>query len=198
MVQQRKQRIRREIQNKRDLLPSQKRLELSENILRRLWSLPEFAKAKTVFFFVSFRSEVDTLPMIRKALAEGKRVCVPYTYQDRREMVASQIIDIDRELALGNYDILEPLPHLVRPVPREEIDLIIMPGVAFDSSGRRLGYGGGYYDRFVESLDHHCPLVALCFELQLIEEVPCGEHDRKVDKIVTEKRVIHCDKRSVD
>ncbi len=193
MIQQRKQRIRREIQEKRDLLPTTKRAELSTRILQRLWSLPEFSQAQTVFFFISFRSEVDTLPMIRKALAEGKRVCVPYTYPDRREMVASQVVDLDRDLALGNYDILEPKSHLVRPVPREEIDLIIMPGVAFDPSGRRLGYGGGYYDRFVESLDHHCPLVALCFEMQLIEEVPCGDHDRKVDKIVTENRIIHCE-----
>jgi 5-formyltetrahydrofolate cyclo-ligase len=191
MIQQRKREIRREIQEKRDCLTLWERERLSELILHNLWSLPEFRKAQTVFFFISFRSEVNTVPMIKKALSEGKRVCLPYTFTDHKEMVASQVTNLERELTLGNYDIMEPRPEFLRPVPPREIDIIILPGVAFDCAGRRLGYGGGYYDRFLRRCDHRCHLVALCFELQVIDEVPCSDHDHRVHKIVTEKRIIN-------
>ncbi len=192
MVHQRKKELRARIQRQRDGLSLAEREELSRRVADNLWALPEFQAAVTIFFFVSFRSEVSTEPMIRRAIAEGKRVCLPYTYPETKAMVASHIIDFDAELRLGNYDILEPAEEFVRPVEPVEIDLIITPGVAFDERGGRLGYGGGYYDRFFAQRRKGCPLVALAFEMQLVDEVPRSEHDQLVDKVVTEERVIDC------
>jgi len=130
--------------------------------------------------------------MIRRALSEGKRVCVPCTNMDDKSMVASQILDLEDDLCLGNYEILEPRCDCLRPVPPGEIDVVLMPGVAFDPTGGRLGYGGGYYDRFLEKCAPRCLLLAVAFELQVVDHVPCADHDRHVHKIVTEKRIIDC------
>jgi len=192
MIHKRKKELRKKVQELRDALPPEKRRELSERIAENLWSVPEFAAARTVLFFISFRSEVDTLPMIRRALEEGKRACVPCTNADDKSMVASQLLDLENDLCLGNYDILEPRCECLRPVPPEEIEVILMPGVAFDLTGGRLGYGGGYYDRFLEKCSPRCRLIAVAFELQIVEHVPCADHDRHVHKIVTEERVIDC------
>jgi 5-formyltetrahydrofolate cyclo-ligase len=193
MVQQRKREIRKKVQEERDRLSHQERTGHSEVVLDRLFSLEEFRTADTIFFFISFRSEVDTVPMIKQALDAGKRVCLPYTYTESKQMVASHIVDFEKELEPGNYDIMEPRPECVRPVPPEEIDIVIMPGVAFDVDGRRLGYGGGYYDRFLDRCRPDSLRVAPCFDLQVIDEVPCADHDHQIHMIVTEKRVINCD-----
>lgn len=195
MIQQRKREIRKKVQEERDSLSPRERTGHSGVVLDRLFSLEEFRVANTIFFFISFRSEVDTVPMIKRALAEGKRVCLPYTYTDSKQMVASHVLDFENDLEPGNYDIMEPRPESVRPIPPEEIDIIIMPGVAFDADGRRLGYGGGYYDRFLNHCRPDCLRVAPCFDLQVIDEVPCADHDHTIHMIVTEKRVINCDHR---
>ena len=192
MVQQRKREIRNKVQEERDALSRGEWAAQSEAVFQRLWSVEDFQDAGTVFFFLSFRSEVDTVPMIKRAMAEGKRVCLPYTCTDSKQMVASHILDFEGDLEPGNYDIMEPRADSIRPVPPEEIDVIVMPGVAFDSSGRRLGYGGGYYDRFLDRCQPDCLRIAPCFCLQVIEEVPCAEHDQRIHMIVTEKRVINC------
>jgi 5-formyltetrahydrofolate cyclo-ligase len=196
MVLKKKRELRKRVQEERDRLSPEAITARSEVVLDRLWSLPEFKAANTVFFFVSFRSEVDTVPMIKRALAEGKRVCLPYTIVDNREMVASQVLDFDHDLELGNYDIMEPREEFIRPVLPEEIDVIIMPGVAFDDEGRRLGYGGGYYDRFLDHCEPHCLRIALCFDLQVVEDVPCADHDHRIHIIVTDQRIINCDHRA--
>jgi len=192
MVRQLKKELRARIQGQRDKMTVERREELSRRVAGHLWDMPEFKAAHTVFFFISFRSEVSTEPMIRRAIAEGKRVCLPYTYPKTKAMVASHILDFDAELQLGNYDILEPKEEFIRPVEPTDIDLIITPGVAFDMRGGRLGYGGGYYDRFFKQRKEACPLVALAFEMQLVEEIPRGDHDQLVDAVVTEERVIQC------
>ncbi len=197
MVSKRKAELRRRVQEERDALTPEAREARSELVLKRLWSLREFGGAGTVFFFISFRSEVDTVPMIRRALGEGKRVLLPYTIPDNREMVASEVLDFDADLELGNYDIMEPREESVRPVLPGDIDVIVMPGVAFDRDGRRLGYGGGYYDRFLDRCEPRCLRVAPCFDLQVVEEVPSADHDHRVHVIVTERRIIDCGGRAV-
>jgi 5-formyltetrahydrofolate cyclo-ligase len=107
-------------------------------------------------------------------------------------MMASRIMNLDGDLRMGNYNILEPREECLRPVSPERLDVVLMPGVAFDLTGGRLGYGGGYYDRFLESCSPRCLLIALAFELQIVEHVPCADHDIHIHKIVTEKRVIDC------
>lgn len=192
MIHKKKKELRRRVQELRDRLDSEKRKKLSLAIADNLWKLPEFAEADTVLFFISFRSEVDTMPMIKRALREGKRVCIPCTVPENKHMVASLLENVDEELELGNYDILEPRRECLRPVKPSQIDVVIMPGVAFDCSGGRLGYGGGYYDRFLEKCSPGCTLVAPAFELQIVDHVPCADHDAHIHQIVTESRVVDC------
>ncbi len=192
MIHKRKKELRRKVQEFRDSIDPEQRELLSARVAANLWSVPEFAAAETVLFFISFRSEVDTMPMIIRALEEGKNVCVPCTDAGNKAMVASHIIDLDTDLELGNYDILEPRAECLRPLPPESMDVILMPGVAFDLTGGRLGYGGGYYDRFLEKCSPGCMLIAVAFEMQMVEHVPCADHDASIHKIVTENRIIDC------
>ncbi len=135
-------------------------------------------------FFASFRSEVETGPMIRHALASGKRVILPKV--SGKELALFEIRDLDKDVAPGAWDIPEPVTS--HPAELAEIDLIITPGAAFDERGNRLGYGAGFYDRILSAFTG--TTIALAFEAQIVPEVPTDEHDIPVKKIVTEKRVI--------
>lgn len=192
MIHKKKKELRKRVQELRDRLNADEIKTLSAQVAENLWSIPEFTSTGTLLFFLSFRSEVDTRPMILRALEEKRNVCIPCTSVENREMVASRIFNLDGDLRLGNYNIMEPKPEYLRPVPPEEIDVILMPGVAFDFTGGRLGYGGGYYDRFLDKCSPECLLIALAFELQIVEHVPCADHDEHIHKIVTEKRVVDC------
>jgi 5-formyltetrahydrofolate cyclo-ligase len=192
MIHKKKKELRKKVQELRDSIDPEERSLLSARVAENLWSVPEFTAAESILFFISFRSEVDTIPMIRRALGENRIVCVPCTDSGNKAMVASRILDLDEDLELGNYDILEPKGTCLRPLPARDIDVILMPGVAFDLTGGRLGYGGGYYDRFLEKCGPRCMLIAVAFEVQIIEHVPCADHDAHIHKVVTENRVIDC------
>ena len=107
-------------------------------------------------------------------------------------MILSEILDVNEDLAPGPWNIPEPKLEKLRPLEPEEIDFVVVPGVAFDQQGNRLGYGGGYYDRFFTQLRAEVPLVAITFEVQVLAEIPVAPWDRQVDLLITEKRVIHC------
>ena len=185
-----KKMLRRAIYTARDALsPEEIRLK-SEAIARRLYGLDSYRESGTVMFFLSFRSEVETRPAVEESLARGKKVLVPKAVPRTRELVLSYLLDWERDLAPGVYDIPEPRPEALRPAGPSAVDLLIVPGVAFDRKGNRLGYGGGYYDRFFTRLRPGVPLVALCFELQVVESVPVEPWDRHVDWIITEERII--------
>jgi len=169
--------------------------EYSRQIARRLYGLPEYRESRVIMFFLSFRSEVDTRSMVEESLARGKEVLVPKALPDSRELIASRLLDCREDLAPGAYGIPEPKESALRAVDPLQIDLLIVPGVAFSEDGRRLGYGGGYYDRFFGRLRPEVPLLALAFELQIVPEVPVQPWDRPVDLIVTEKRVIRVGRR---
>ena len=192
MIHKKKKELRKKVQELRDAIDPERRKHLSALVADNLWSVPEFAAAETILFFISFRSEVDTVPMIQRALGEDRTVCVPCTDAGVKGMVACRILDLEADLELGNYEILEPKCECRRPVPPQDIDVVLMPGVAFDLSGGRLGYGGGYYDRFLEKCGQRCALIAVAFEIQIIDHVPCADHDAHIHKVVTESRVIDC------
>jgi 5-formyltetrahydrofolate cyclo-ligase len=122
--------------------------------------------------------------MVRRALTEGKRVVLPRVRG--RELALFGITDFDRDVAPGAWGIPEPATG--DPVGREQIDLIIVPGAAFDASGNRLGYGAGFYDKLLEGFGGR--IVALAFELQIVPAAPRDAHDVPMQKIVTEKRVL--------
>jgi 5-formyltetrahydrofolate cyclo-ligase len=185
-----KRTLRREIFKVRDALTRAEIETKSRAIAARLYDLPAYRESRTILFFLSFRSEVDTAPMVVASIARGKQVAVPKAVPETRQLIPSLLLDPQRDLAPGFYGIPEPHPKSLRPLDPGALDLIIVPGVAFDESGNRLGYGGGYYDRFFPLLKPRVPLVALAFELQILSAVPVDQWDRRVDYIVTEKRLI--------
>lgn len=160
------------------------RQSCSREIETRLFLLPEFQSARTIMFFASFRSEVDTVPMIRRALEEGKRVILPKVRG--RELGLFEIVDYDRDMASGAWGI--PEPRETKPANISDVELMVVPGLAFDLKGNRLGYGAGFYDRILPA--YHRPTVALAFEVQIVPQAPAEAHDVPMQKIVTETRVI--------
>jgi len=179
-----KKEIRKKALAARDSLLPEQRTAKSREIEERLFSLPEFKAARIVLFFASFRSEVDTGSMIRRALTFGKRVVLPKV--EGTELALYEIADWDKDVSPGAWGIPEPLES--KPVTLDEIDLILVPGAAFDGQGNRVGYGAGFYDKLLSAFTK--TTVALAFETQIVPQVPAELHDIPIDKIVTERRVI--------
>lgn len=163
---------------------------VSQQVMARVMQLPEYQRAKTVMFYVDVRTEVRTRQALPEALASGKRVVIPYCVDGELELFHLESMD---ELELGMYRILEPKAELrsvaAKRTPVEELDLILVPGVAFDRRGGRTGHGKGYYDKLLEHALSATPLVALAFECQLFPEIPMQDHDIYMDKVVTEAAV---------
>jgi len=159
-------------------------LKKSEQIAAAVRTIPEYANAKTILFYVSAKpNEVDTHSLIREALSGNTRVLVPSTDFDRNELIISEIKDM-RELAPARYGLLEPRRGSLVPTDPGKADIIIVPGVAFDRHCRRIGFGGGYYDRLLA--DSKATTIALGYEGQMVERVPVDYNDMPVDIIVTE------------
>ncbi|MGM0651259.1 MAG: 5-formyltetrahydrofolate cyclo-ligase [Bacillota bacterium] len=190
-MKKQKKELRKKVISERDQLTKKDLAEKSRHIADNLFSLPAYHHANTIMYFISFGTEVDTRPMVEETIRQGKVALAPKPRPQERIMIPSRILDWDRDLVTGAYNIPEPKEEALRPYHPWEIDLLIVPGVAFDLKGNRLGYGGGYYDRFFELLKKDTPLVALVFELQVVPEVPVEEWDRRVDLIITEKRIIN-------
>lgn len=168
----------------RDSMTPEQRREKSRKIEERLFALPAFRTAQVVMFFASFRSEVETGAMIRRALQSGRRVILPKVAG--KELALFEVKDFDADVEAGVWGIPEPKPLV--PAKLDEVELMIMPGAAFDERGNRLGYGAGFYDKLLPSFKG--TTVALAFEEQLLPNVPAAAHDVPVMKIVTEERVI--------
>ena len=186
-----KRKIRQEMLQKRDVLPAANRVIHSATILQRLFELEVMQMACWVTFYASYGSEVETGGMMAHALAHGKRVSVPKIEGGNR-ILLSELRHPVRELAPGWRGIPEPRSEFLRPVKIEAMDFVVVPGVAYDDKGNRLGQGGGCYDQLLAKVRGRIPIVALAFELQLTCEVPVLPNDVPVDFIVTERRVIDC------
>ncbi len=184
-LHERKQQIREQAHANRNAQEDKDGVSL--RIVERFMGLPEFARARTVMFYVDVRSEVRTRHALPTALESGKRIVVPYCVDG--ELQLFHLTDM-QDLEVGMYKILEPRAAL-REVPEkqvaiEELDLIMVPGVAFDRRGGRTGHGKGYYDKLLEHARPDTPLVALAFECQLFDEIPMQPHDVYMDKVITE------------
>ena len=184
-----KQALRRRIAAARDALPAAEIEAGSRAIMERLFALKAFERAATAALFVAFRSEVRTEPIIARALAAGKQVCVPRVCPGRR-LRFRRITDLERDLEPGRWGIREPRPTLPEVEP-ERVEVIAVPGVAFDGRGHRVGYGGGYYDAALLEFEQ-ASRVGLAFECQVVERVPDAEHDLAVDWVITESRTVDC------
>lgn len=161
------------------------RLKRSFQIHKKLFSLPEFVKAKLILFYLSFGGEVETHRMIDKAISLGKKVAVPVINRRDKKFTPSLFCGCGCDLEVGPYGIYQPKPERVRNVPLNKIDLIVVPAVAFDLKGNRIGRGVGYYDRFLNSLPKRIPSVGLAFDFQVLGRIPAVEsHDFSVDRVL--------------
>jgi 5-formyltetrahydrofolate cyclo-ligase len=182
---ERKRELRRSVLRRRDSLPEDARRAKSRAIAGRVMALSEIRSARTVMAFWSFGSEVDTAALIEALHGAGKRVVLPRV--EGRDLAAA-VYEPGDPTAAASFGAMEPTSAEV--VGPNEIDVVIAPGVAFDRSGGRVGYGGGFYDRFLRTVGADVPAIAVAFAVQVVEEVPRAEHDRLMDVLVTEDEVI--------
>lgn len=183
---EKKKQIRKITMQNRLLMSQKEVLEKSKEITKMVLELPEYQQADTIFCYVDFRNEVRTREIIEDAWKQNKKVAVP--------KVEGQVMNFYQvrrwtDLKEGYMKILESKEECVKIEVQTEDMLMIMPGVAFDEKCNRIGYGGGYYDRYLAERDEICK-IALAFENQIYQELPCEEHDLKPDFVVTEKRRI--------
>ena len=188
--------IRKERLAERDQLDAAQRRNKSEQIQSLLLEQPVVAKAKHLFLYVHFRSEVETLALIKHCLAKGKTVSVPVTLRKESRLLAVQITDPATQLQPGCFGILEPTDEQIAraTIDPTGIDAILVPGSVFDPLGGRLGYGGGYYDRFLTQDAPQARRIGLAYAFQMVEQVPMEAHDQYMDMIITEQQVYACKK----
>jgi 5-formyltetrahydrofolate cyclo-ligase len=186
-----KRALRERLVAQRDALGAEARALASQAIARNIASLEGYGSARVVLLTLPFRSEWDALLVARHALAAGKIVVAPRVDPAARTLRPLRIVDLDRDVESGYRGIPEPRATCAA-VALQTIDWVLTPGVGFDAAGRRLGYGGGYYDRLLPLLPRAATRVAGAFEVQLVDRVPAAPHDIGVDCIVTEQRIIDC------
>jgi len=171
------------------LLKNQKeeiRRKKSRLIQERLFKTPEFQSAKTVMLYCSFDGEVETHDMLKQAKKMGKDVAVPVTVRAEKKIIPSLVENIEEELTEGPYGIQQPKKESQKFVPHNRLDLVVVPGVAFDRRNNRLGRGEGYYDRFLKLLPSTTPTIGLAFDFQLVDTLPELEaHDMPVSLVLT-------------
>jgi 5-formyltetrahydrofolate cyclo-ligase len=186
-----RQMLRNKILGARDLLSASERQEKSSFAIQNFWSLPEMKHWSTLFIYVNFRSELETLELIYQCLSQGKRVAVPLVDASTVRMIPLLIKDPEKDLVPGYYGIPEPDPQKSLRVAPREIDAAVIPGSVFDIQGGRLGYGGGYYDRFLVNDAPQAKRIGFAFEMQVVEKVPVEPHDQPLDILITEKRIVN-------
>ena len=185
--------LKKEKLHLRDALSEEQQEQYSYRITEQLLQLDLFQRAETVFVYVDFRSEVKTHSLILQMQSLGKNVVVPVTLLRERDLLPVRITSLEDDLAPGYASILEPVEAIrnTNCVSPESIDIIVLPGSVFDEHGGRMGYGGGFYDRFVSQKAPQALRIGLCYELQIVPEAPLQDHDERMDVIVTEKRIIN-------
>jgi 5-formyltetrahydrofolate cyclo-ligase len=186
-LRERKARVRAAARARRDAMPAEARARASDLIAERLLGTLERLPPRTVMVFASFGSEVSTRGIIDALIARGSRVALPVV--TRTEMRAAPFRPGD-PVRTAPYGAAEPLS--ADDVPADAIDVVVVPGLAFDRAGYRVGYGRGYYDRFLARTRPGALRIAVAFHVQLVDAVPHGDGDEPVDAIVTEREFIRC------
>ncbi len=182
IVAERKRELRKELKKRRKRLAEEYKKSADRQIFRHIISLPEYQNAETIFCYVGTEEEINTRPVLERILSDGKRLGVPRCI-GKGVMEVCMVSHLD-QLKPGMYGILEPDESCTQ-IPPEEVDLAFVPCLSCSRDGRRLGYGGGYYDRYLTQTT--CRKIALCQEKMLEDEIPVRGWDLRMDKVVTEK-----------
>ena len=191
-VREQKRRIRGSILALRRELPEPERVARSRRVWEHLTGLPCYQHARVLLGYMAFDNEVLTDGLLRQAMASGKQVVLPVVQADRRRLALYAVRNLERDVAPGYRGILEPRPLYTWLVALTQLELVLLPGVAFDLRGVRLGFGVGCYDRLLGELPQGIPTVGLAFDFQVIPRLPRQPHDIALDAIVMESRVIWC------
>ncbi|KAB2444752.1 5-formyltetrahydrofolate cyclo-ligase [Bacillus luti] len=186
-MREEKLRLRKQIIEHMNSLSEERYTTLSEQIAFSLYAQKEWAEAKTIGITLSMENEVNTYSIIEKAWEEGKKVVVPKCNKETRTMSFRQISNFD-QLETVYMNLREPIPVLTEEVDADEIDLQIVPGVAYTERGERIGYGGGYYDRYL--MHYKGKTLSLAYQFQMVQHIPVEPFDKNVEKIITEKGTI--------
>jgi len=189
-ISQEKRQLRKAILAKRRSFSKDRIKDDSIGIANQLFSWPIYQKAQIIMSYVAMAEELQTSLIIADALAKGKTVCVPHIREEYGIMDAAVIVHLN-DLVPGKYGILSPDPAKLSIINPGIIELVIVPGVAFDRFGRRLGMGAGYYDRFLAKTANAIS-IALALSCQIVPTVPCDEYDYSVQYIATKDGIINC------
>ena len=200
-----KKEIRKEVTEKKKALTNEQVLQWSEELKEKFCSLDAYKEAESIYFYMSYNQEVQTIPMIEQAIADGKRAAVPIMLisgetlnkegkpkHDYMEFVYLHSMDECEPNFMG---IPEPPKSLIDKDPSRIADekkvLIMMPGLAFDKAGNRIGYGGGFYDKYLDSHpDTEFQKIALCFDFQIYDHIPTEPHDEKMDLVISPSEIV--------
>ena len=186
-----KEQIRKDMAKAVNGLTERQRTERTRAIESRLFDFANFLEARIVLLYVDSDCEVRTKSILRRAYDFSKIVALPCFDAERRKMAILKVDSLDKDLQSGARGVMEPNPERCKPVPLNKVDIAIIPGQAFDEKGGRVGSGRGYYDRFIPELPATTRKVALAFEEQILPLIPTESHDRHVDIIITDKRIIY-------
>ena len=170
--------LRREIRARKRAMTEEEIETRSAKLARLFFASEAYQKAKTIYGYLPYNQEVRTVPMLAQALKDGKKVAVPKVYGEEMKFL---YLDDLNAVAKGYAGIPEPIAD--EPVAQDETALVLMPGLAFDPQGHRIGYGGGFYDKFLAAEPHH-PTLALCYEFQMLPKLDVEDHDIPVDTVL--------------
>lgn len=182
--------LRRRVLAARDRLPAAHRIEAAAAAIAHLLACAQWQQAHAVAATLSIGSELPTDALVARARIAGKRIALPRIDAATRMLELFFVDDIAAQTKPGVWEIREPIPERCEPAQPSSIDLVIVPGVAFDRTGGRLGYGGGFYDRLLPTMHPEVPKLSLAYSMQLVDRVPRGPHDVMLDGIITEREVI--------
>lgn len=173
-----KQELRRAIRERKRAMTEEEIVERSNALAEKFYNTPAYQAASTIYGYLPYNQEVRTVPMLQRALDEGKRVAVPKVYGEEMRFIYLEDLT---QVSKGYAGIPEPIADA--PVAEDKRALVLMPGLAFDPQGHRIGYGGGFYDRFLAQEPHH-PTLALCYEFQMQAHLDTEEFDIPVDTVL--------------
>lgn len=186
LVARQKAELRWSMLDRRDALDERLRAQWSRTITAKLLVTPEYAKAGTVLAYMSIGSEFDTAEFIRDVLASGKILALPKVNRAKKILDIYRVKNPIADLSPGVWGIAEPDDAKCRRIDLSEVDFVLVPGLAFDPAGNRIGYGGGYYDKLLATRDRQICLTAAAYSMQMLPAIPSLPHDLKLDAVVTE------------
>jgi 5-formyltetrahydrofolate cyclo-ligase len=170
-------------------MASRQAAQAGARILNFILSLPEFHESGTVMTCLSFSGEVDTFGLANAVLKQGKKLVVPKVNKSSKSLVACEITNLENLLP-NQYGIMEPDESHAHPFSPGDIDFHAVPGLAFCRSGFRLGRGGGYYDRFLETVSPRAFLAGVCYDFQIVDDLPIDPWDKPVHAVISEKGIL--------